>query len=219
MQTLRKGSTGLEVRTLQDLLNIKGFNLVVDGSFGLKTEDAVKDWQRNLSLGVDGVVGSQTWASLGVEVPPVQVSNITTFSLSKDGEVELTPNFKVREFACKDGSDAILIDVDFIQDKLQKIREHFNNPTTIVSAYRTLSYNRKKGSKDGSYHIGKGAIDFSIKGIAPKDIAKYCEELGIKCIILYKSWVHIDPRTKEWWALGSNYTGSGVKQVKTFKSL
>ena len=57
------------------------------------------------------------------------------YSKAKDGNKQLSTNFKVREFACKDGSDAILIDDELVK-LLQKIRDHFGKPVVINSAYR-----------------------------------------------------------------------------------
>ncbi|MGP4111455.1 peptidoglycan-binding protein [Streptomyces sp. 4N509B] len=63
--TLREGSTGNQVRALQYLLNANGFNAgTVDGDFGPTTEGAVRSFQTNRGLGVDGVVGRQTWTAL-----------------------------------------------------------------------------------------------------------------------------------------------------------
>lgn len=68
--TLRRGSSGDEVKKLQSLLNDKsGAGLNVDGNFGAKTEAAVKEYQKNNGLTVDGIVGAKTWASLGVFPP------------------------------------------------------------------------------------------------------------------------------------------------------
>ena len=56
---LKKGSRGNDVRTLQKLLNLQP-----DGIFGILTEEAVKDFQRENGLKVDGIVGDATWARL-----------------------------------------------------------------------------------------------------------------------------------------------------------
>ncbi len=60
MTTLKRGSRGEEVKTLQ-----KKLNLIADGIFGPLTEEAVKDFQTKNNLGVDGIVGPKTWAALG----------------------------------------------------------------------------------------------------------------------------------------------------------
>lgn len=61
---LSRGSKGSEVKTLQELLNQNGYSLDVDGSFGSKTQAAVKDYQKKNGLAVDGIVGTNTWGSL-----------------------------------------------------------------------------------------------------------------------------------------------------------
>ena len=61
MEVLRKGSKGESVRTLQEFLKI-----TIDGDFGSKTESAVKAFQKKTGLTVDGVVGKNTWAVMGI---------------------------------------------------------------------------------------------------------------------------------------------------------
>ena len=58
------GSSGSWVKTLQEMLNSKGYNLAVDGIFGPKTKAAVKSYQKAHGLKVDGLVGDETWGSL-----------------------------------------------------------------------------------------------------------------------------------------------------------
>ncbi|NES79854.1 MULTISPECIES: peptidoglycan-binding protein [Okeania] len=63
--TLYFGSTGEDVEYLQIWLKAAGFrSLVVDGIFGVATEEAVKNFQKSSGLTVDGIVGPQTWAKL-----------------------------------------------------------------------------------------------------------------------------------------------------------
>ena len=64
MELLKKCSKGDSVKLLQELLNKHGFNLTVDGDFGNKTEEAVKQFQKRLNLTVDGIVGSKTFEAL-----------------------------------------------------------------------------------------------------------------------------------------------------------
>lgn len=65
--TLRRGSNCDEVEELQVLLNAKyDANLEIDGSFGAKTEAAVKAFQRAKGLTADGIVGPKTRAALGL---------------------------------------------------------------------------------------------------------------------------------------------------------
>ena len=61
---LSYGSSGEDVKELQKALNNVGFSLDVDGKFGAKTQSAVKSYQKNSGLSVDGIVGNNTWTSL-----------------------------------------------------------------------------------------------------------------------------------------------------------
>ena len=63
---------------------------------------------------------------------------IKEYSLAKDGAKQLSPAFKVREFRCRDGSDAIMIDQTLVV-LLQAIREHFNNLYVPLSAADALA--------------------------------------------------------------------------------
>lgn len=62
MTTLKIGSRGNDVKTLQSKLN-----LIPDGIFGKITEEAVKDFQKKNNLTVDGIVGDSTWNKLNVK--------------------------------------------------------------------------------------------------------------------------------------------------------
>lgn len=65
--TYRQGSSGTTVRTIQDKLYRWGyFDGPVDGIFGTKTAAAVRSFQSKNGLAVDGIVGAQTLAALGI---------------------------------------------------------------------------------------------------------------------------------------------------------
>lgn len=59
LRICRKGSTGLEVKTIQ-----ANVGTAVDGVFGKNTEAAVKKFQSNHDLVVDGIVGENTWRAI-----------------------------------------------------------------------------------------------------------------------------------------------------------
>jgi peptidoglycan hydrolase-like protein with peptidoglycan-binding domain len=65
---VRQGDHEHPVRTLQYLLRARGHSVVVDGMFGPATDAAVRAFQREKHLGVDGIVGPDTWSALIVQV-------------------------------------------------------------------------------------------------------------------------------------------------------
>lgn len=62
--TVRRGSTGATVGMAQELLNVAGAHLSMDGVFGPLTEAAVRAYQARVRITVDGVVGPVTWTHL-----------------------------------------------------------------------------------------------------------------------------------------------------------
>ena len=125
------------------------------------------------------------------------------FRMSSDSQRKVKEHFKVKEFACKDGSDLVLID-EKLADLLENIREHFGKPVHINSAFRTDSWNAAVGGREYSKHLAGEAADIWVKDIEPKKVAIYADTvLGISGgIICYTNFVHIDVR--------NNYYRKGV---------
>ncbi len=61
---LRKGDKGDDIKLLQHRLNILGSQLAEDGIWGVKTDQAVRNYQYKAGLTVDGIVGPKTQAAL-----------------------------------------------------------------------------------------------------------------------------------------------------------
>ena len=82
--TYKYGATGSVVIEIQTRLNRWGYyDGSVDGVFGYGTYTAVKSFQRKNGLTIDGVVGDQTLAALGINNPTSNnASNVSTSSNS-----------------------------------------------------------------------------------------------------------------------------------------
>jgi len=64
---VRRGSRGEDVTVLQKQLAVLGYTVGnIDGIFGIKTQEAVRAFQADRDLAVDGIAGPKTWAALGV---------------------------------------------------------------------------------------------------------------------------------------------------------
>lgn len=121
------------------------------------------------------------------------------YSKSLEGDKSLTSSFKVREFACNDGSDVILIHPD-LPSVLQNIRNQFGKPIIINSGYRTPEYNKKVGGATRSQHCYGTAADIVVDGVSPASVAAAAEKALKEMdypggIGLYKSFVHVDVRS------------------------
>lgn len=126
------------------------------------------------------------------EKPMVEIN---AYSKAKDGSKKLSTHFIVKEFACKDGSDAVLVAPRLVM-VLQSIRSHFGAAVTINSGYRTPQYNTKVGGVAHSQHCYGTAADIVVKGQTPEAVAAFARTLmpdwgGVG---VYKSFTHIDVR-------------------------
>lgn len=114
---------------------------------------------------------------------------------SDQNNVQVGPHFKVKEFACKDGSAITFID-DYMVTILELLRKKLGDkPIIITSGYRTPTHNAKVGGAKYSYHMRGMAVDIRVNGISAKEVAKALDKMVDGCgIIGYESWVHFDVR-------------------------
>lgn len=149
-----------------------------------------------------GQIAAEVNARLGVTSTVESRDDIYAKGKSK----KLSTNFKSTEFDCqgKGCCSETVID-DKLVEYLQKIRTHFGKPVNVSSGYRCATHNKNVGGATGSYHAKGQAADIYINGVAPAEIAKYAESIGILGIGLYETaadgyFVHVDTRTsKSFW--------------------
>lgn len=130
---------------------------------------------------------------------------IRRYSLAKDGETRLAPDFKVRELRCRDGTDTVMAD-EVLTVVLQCIREHFGKAVTITSGYRTPAHNAAVGGAKSSQHLLGRAADIRVQSVSVEDVAAYAERLmpdwgGIGRYPVKAGraagWVHLDTRAEK----------------------
>jgi len=86
---------------------------------------------------------------------------------------DLSKNFSLREFRCKDGSDVpeeLMENVQLLADNLQKLRDRLGAPIKVISGYRSPEYNRKVGGAKYSQHLLGLAADVRVKNYSPADL-------------------------------------------------
>ena len=133
--------------------------------------------------------------------------SVMGYKIFKKGvAVKLSAHFNSTEFDCHGSGccSQTLINEQLIE-YLEKIREHFGKPIIITSAYRCPTHNRNVGGATGSRHSKGDAADIVVSGVAPREVAKYAESIGVLGIGLYETsadgfFTHIDTRDyKSFW--------------------
>lgn len=113
----------------------------------------------------------------------------------KGKAIQLSKNFKSTEFDCncKYYCSTTLIDKELVVH-LQNIRDHFGKPVVINSGYRCTIHNKAVGGAAKSQHTLGRAADIVVKGVEPREVAKYAESIGLDGIGRYSTFTHVDTR-------------------------
>lgn len=93
---------------------------------------------------------------------------------------KLSKYFTWKEAACRDGTpvpDKLKTSVSAVAYDMDVIRDFFGVPITVNSWYRTPEYNKKVGGKPSSKHLLGIAVDFTVKGVSPKQVREVLEGL------------------------------------------
>ena len=134
---------------------------------------------------------------------------VREYSLWRDGDLQLSPHFRLSEFASKDGADKVLVD-DALVDLLEQIREAAGGAVTINSAYRSPAHNAAVGGVSSSQHLYGRAADIVVAGASPLLVGQiaeyYLDRRG--GIGVYQTFTHVDTR-----AIRSRWDQRSGKQI------
>lgn len=121
---------------------------------------------------------------------------VREYSLRRDGDLQLSPHFRLAEFASRDGADKVLVDDDLVT-LLEQIREAAGGAVTINSAYRTPAHNAAQGGVSNSQHVYGRAADIVVAGASPLLVGQiaeyYLDRRG--GIGVYRTFTHVDTRS------------------------
>ena len=126
-------------------------------------------------------------------------ADVKAYSLKKDGDMNLTAHFKVKEFACQDGSDTVFIAKD-LPMVCEYIRARCGTALTINSAYRTEKHNGKVGGAEFSQHLYGAAADLKIpNGHTALEMANIAREImpNFGGVGIYGWGIHVDVRSEK----------------------
>lgn len=186
---VRLGERSSRVIKMQTLLKQKAYPVTVDGVFGSQTEKTLKQFQLDNDLKADGICGVKTWEKL---------DSVVKYSLKADGDKYVSKNFKVKEFACKDGSDEVLI-CKVNVERLQAFRTKIGKPIHINSGYRTVTYNKRVGGASDSLHTFGYATDFYVDGMTPAQVYALLNPTHKGGLGKYKTFTHMDSGRRRRW--------------------
>lgn len=134
---------------------------------------------------------------------------VREYSLRRDGDLQLSPHFRLAEFASKDGADKVLVDDDLVT-LLEKIREAVGGAVTINSGYRSPAHNAAVGGVSSSQHLYGRAADIVVSGASPLLVGQiaeyYLDRRG--GIGVYQTFTHVDTR-----AIRSRWDQRSGKQI------
>lgn len=176
----------MSIKTVQQNLIRLGYGEIMrpygaDGKNGPKTQEAVRAFQRDAKIKVDGIVGPQTLKAID--------------SALKNAGRKGTKNFKISEFRCK-GSGLLPtggMDSNLIL-KLEELRYRLGGkPIIINSGYRTPEHNRKVGGAANSQHLYGRAADIVVKGVSPSRVYQEADKL-FNGVGKYPTFTHVDTR-------------------------
>jgi uncharacterized protein YcbK (DUF882 family) len=165
-----------------------------------------RDRYRPVRMAKDYIEATKQIRLCGYATSPKYTENlrniITKYKLNElDNmkDIYVTPNFRLKEFACKDGTavpDYLMDNVKQVATQLQLVRDYYKLPIKINSAYRTSEYNKLVGGKPDSYHLLALAVDIKpLWHISIDEFYKKVKELTtFKGFGLSINWVHLDLR-------------------------
>ena len=153
---------------------------------------------------------------------------VREYSLRRDGDLQLSPHFRLSEFASKDGSDKVLVD-DALVELLEQIREAAGGAVTINSGYRSPAHNAAVGGVSSSQHLYGRAADVVVEGASPLLVGQiaeyYLDRRG--GIGVYQTFTHVDTRAiRSRWDQRSGkqivvggWPGWEAEEMKTYRTL
>ena len=181
--TLRNGSTGSDVKKLQQTLIEAGYNVGstgADGVYGKNTAAAVKQYQKDNGLAVDGIAGKNTLGSLYAAPATTTVTNKNKVAGGSDPDV--TPSGKPVLKSNKVGEGTAKSDPDVAATSVAPASTGFSyadfsygsyTPSDTVNQANAL-LEQQKANKPGAYQSQwQGQIDEAFDAYTNRDPFSY----------------------------------------------
>ena len=121
---------------------------------------------------------------------------VRKYSMKSDAANKVSKNFRLREFASKDGADEVLIDDDLLTLLEAIPSEAGDKAITINSGYRSPAHNKAVGGVSNSQHVKGTAADIVVEDTDPLTVGQIAEYiLGNRGGTgVYQTFTHVDTR-------------------------
>lgn len=184
----------MNIKWIQKDLNFLGYNAgIEDGIQGKNTTRAIKLYQEQHNLAVDGIAGKNTQSTLIEEIKNEQMrlgvlqdglAGAETIRVHNEKcDWKNIKNFKKSEFTCKCGCGLNLEYYEVVKIA-DDIRNEWHLPVIVTSGTRCQKHNKEVGGVANSRHLKGKAIDFYINGVSSKQlietIKRYMSKKGIR---------------------------------------
>ena len=142
--------------------NLKSLNYYkgnIDEIIGPQTKQAIKDFQKDFNLMIDGMWGNETE--------------------SKYQAMNGIKHFNLHEFKCNCGCGETRIDIRLVKI-LDEIRDYYGKPLIVTSGVRCPKHNKEVGGVSTSWHLstrGGKASDFYVEGVNVTELLSHCIDL------------------------------------------
>lgn len=199
----------MTIKEKQCLLYFLGYYVGnIDGDWGTLSKTATKAFQKDFGLKDTGACDTETDKALKHAVcygmPAKKSDNKVGHKTGTFwDEIEY---FTRSEFACtcrgKYCNGFPVEPEEKMVRTVNQIRKHFGKAFTPNSAIRCQKRNAEVGGVSNSQHVYGTAVDISVPGVSPKEVAAYAETLlpNTGGIGIYSWGIHVDSRkTKSRW--------------------
>lgn len=170
--------------------NLKALNYYkgnIDEIIGPQTKQAIKDFQKDFNLMIDGIWGKQSDDCMVQVIKECQA----ILQVKQDGmwgndteskyqAMNGIKHFKLSEFKCHCGCGETRIDIRLVKI-LDEIRDYYGKPLIVTSGVRCPKHNKEVGgSSSTSWHLstrGGRASDFYVEGVNVTELLSHCIDL------------------------------------------
>ena len=193
MKTLKKGSVGIEVQSLQQSLLALGYIVATDGIFGNDTQRVVARFQMDNNLAADGMVGANTLAVLNDLQNSQPVVGIDVSHYNGIINWNIVPQNQISFVFCKATQG-----INYQDEMMHSNMNELKRLNIIRGVYHYFTF-KDASAKDQVNNFRNTRIDFNQPGTLPpvidvewqqsESLNQYINNNRAACVKKLKDWL------------------------------